>query len=106
MKVTNFCRHLIAFSLILFCSACASLHTSSCTASCTDADITTNIQVKLAADRCLRHQDIDVSSYERVVTLNGSVENPTQRSVAIQYAKSVANVKRVISHLTIRRNYQ
>lgn len=71
--------------------------------SITDRDITEAIQRKIAGQPGLSDQAITVSTYERTVTLTGTVENPTQKDVASVIAKSVPCVKNVKSYLTIHR---
>lgn len=87
--------------LLIFNVSCATFSPSYCTGSCTDADITTNIQTRLSCDKCLRYKNIHVSTYERVVTLQGEVENPTQKKIAGQIADSVPEVKYVINRIKI-----
>lgn len=71
----------------------------------TDADITTNVQVRLAGDRGLHYLWIDVDTFNQVVTLRGNVDNAAQARAAICLAKSVPRVKGVRAYLDIRRNY-
>ena len=68
----------------------------------TDEDITETIQVKIMGDKGLADQSLRVYTYERVVTLKGNVQNPTQRCVAEMLAKDTCGVKRVISQIKVK----
>lgn len=97
---------LIALS-ILGLSSCSTLTTSpkTCNNCMTDNDITTNVQTRIAGEAGLADNNVHVSTYERVVTLTGTVENPTQADVAYVLACRTPNVKAVISKLGINHNY-
>lgn len=71
----------------------------------TDEDMTTNIQTRLAGDTGLADQHVLVDTNERVVTLSGTVENYTQRCIAIMLAERVPCVKYVRSRIQIRRYF-
>jgi osmotically-inducible protein OsmY len=90
--------------LCVTCIACAQL-SYRCSGSCTDNEITTNVQVKIASDRCLANQNIEVYTFEHIVTLEGSVENPSQRVIAVGMARSVPRVSHVVDKLTIKNRY-
>ena len=90
---------------IFFCVSCSTMPSSHCSGSCTDNDLTTTIQVRIAGDPCLRYQFIRVSTFERTVTLIGKVENYTQRNIAIKMARTTPGVKCVISKLKIKGEY-
>ena len=87
---------------MLLCSACMPKH---CTDSCTDSDITTHVVNLMQGDPCLSYQYIDVSTYERVVTLEGAVYNPSQARIAVDLARSVPRVRAVHSRLHIKNKY-
>jgi osmotically-inducible protein OsmY len=99
-------RQLLGYALVtalLTLTACSTISPRTCYTSMTDNDITTTIQVKIASDPGLAYQSIHVATYERTVTLSGTVENPTQADILMIMAKSAPNVKRVISHVIVRR---
>lgn len=89
--------------LLIGCHSQLIVDPKTCSTCITDRDITTTVQVRIAAQPGLGDQGITVSTYERTVTLTGTVNNPTQRNVAVLIAKSVPGVKRVKSYLTIIR---
>ncbi len=88
--------------VMLLCSACMPKH---CVTSCTDSEINTHVINLMQGDRCLSYQYIDVSTYERVVTLEGAVANPSQARLAVDLARSVPRVRAVVSHLHIKNKY-
>jgi len=96
------------FFLILIAStsvSCANLRCSGCHNTCTDNDINTTVQVRIAGDSCLYYQNIRVTTFDRVVTLEGGVDNPTQREAANEMAATAPCVKRVVSRLKIKGKY-
>lgn len=99
----------VCILLILLCTACSTIRTTwnvpYCPNSMTDEDITTNVQTRIAGDTGLLDQNVLVNTYERTVTLSGTVENPTQRAIAICLARTVPHVKCVISRIKIRRYF-
>lgn len=82
---------------------CGCLYTGmgACTDSCTDDNITTSVLVKIDTDRCMSDQFIHVTTYDRTVTIEGRVSNPTQKRLASQMAWSVPGVKAVRNRLVI-----
>lgn len=90
---------------IALCLTACQKNSLYCDTSCTDTDIKTNVQVKIAADRCLYFQNIRVTCYQRMVTLDGSVENPVQKQSASKLARSVPGVKKVRNRLRIKDQY-
>jgi osmotically-inducible protein OsmY len=103
MDAINTTKLSILTLLAIISTACATVSPKTCNTSMTDNDITTNVQVKIGAEDGLNDQLIRVSTYERVVTLSGWVQNPTQQNVAYVLARSVPNVKYVKSTIKIKR---
>ena len=70
----------------------------------TDADIVKEIQEKIKADPQFKDQlkQINVSSKDRVVTLNGWVKGQAAKTTLGKYAKAAKCVKRVINNLGTR----
>ena len=70
-------------------------------AATTDAQIVAAIQEKIKADPRFNDQwrHINVSSRNRVVTLDGWVKGTTQRSALVRYAWKTACVRKVINRL-------
>lgn len=66
-----------------------------------DKEITTKIKLKLIEDPELKAFSIDVDTVNGIVTLTGVVKNKTQKIKAIEHAKSVPGVIKVIDNLQI-----
>ena len=66
-----------------------------------DASITTGVKTRFINDKQVDALDINVDTYEGVVTLNGSVPIKRVESRAIQIARGVKSVKGVRSKLVI-----
>lgn len=96
-------RSLVFVFLILLATSCTRMISPvTGNTSMTDTDITTNVQTRLTGDEGLRWQNINVYTYERVVTLRGTVENVSQATIAVCIAKSVPGVITVISRLKLK----
>lgn len=66
-----------------------------------DLEIRADLNEKLLTSEALKGQSIQVSVQDRVVTLNGQVENPMQKAGAAQLASSLANVVNVVNNLQV-----
>lgn len=66
-----------------------------------DAAITASVKTRLIAERSIRALDINVDTRYKVVTLNGKVSSLAAKNRAIEIAKKVKNVRKVISKLEI-----
>lgn len=66
-----------------------------------DAAITTAINSELLSAKGVSTFDIDVDTYEGVVTLRGHVPSSKIMSKVISLSKKAQGVKKVISHLKI-----
>jgi len=66
-----------------------------------DARITTEVKTKITDDEILDSTDIAVDTKDGVVTLEGKVIRKDQESHAIEIARTVPNVKDVVSRLQI-----
>ncbi|MCI0411202.1 BON domain-containing protein [bacterium] len=71
-----------------------------CSAS-NDARITTEVKAKITDDEILDATDISVDTKEGVVTLEGKITQQDQEAHAIQLARSVPQVKDVVSRLQV-----
>ncbi len=67
----------------------------------TDLEIRADLNEKLAKSQGLQGQNVQVGVEDRIVTLNGRVETPAQKTGAEQLAMSVANVVNVINRLEV-----
>ncbi len=73
-----------------------------CTKAPNDAELTSNIQTKLATDSGLQGKQLDVKAEGGTVTLTGTVDNDAQREAAARYAAAEPGVKQVINNLQVR----
>jgi len=67
-----------------------------------DKEITTKVKLKLIEDPDLKALSIDVDTVNGVVTLTGVVTSEYQKRKAIEHAKSVLGVIKVIDNLQIK----
>ncbi len=68
-----------------------------------DAAITATVKAKLIADPEVKALDINVSTYENVVILEGKVAAASQRTIAERLARESRGVRSVRNELTVRR---
>jgi hyperosmotically inducible periplasmic protein len=66
-----------------------------------DAWLTTQVQAKFFGDREIKARYIDVSTRDRIVTLQGYVPNDSARQLAVQLAKTTKGVREVQDQLMI-----
>jgi hyperosmotically inducible protein len=67
-----------------------------------DAWITTKIQSKYFLDRDVKAVDINVTTNNGIVTLEGTVDSPAAHQKAAALAKSTDGVKSVVDKLTVK----
>ncbi len=67
-----------------------------------DASITAEVKAKYLKDDLVKALDINVDTYNGVVTLYGHVPNRATADRAVRLARGTKDVKRVVSRLTIR----
>jgi hypothetical protein len=72
-----------------------------CTKAPNDAQLTSNIQSKLATDSGLQGKQLGVKAESGTVTLSGTVDNDAEREAASRYASTEPGVKQVINNLTV-----
>ena len=72
-----------------------------CTKAPNDAQLTSNIQSKLATDSGLQGKQLGVKAEGGTVTLSGAVDNDAEREAAARYASTEPGVKQVINNLTV-----
>ena len=76
-------------------------HSDSMGAAVSDTVLTARVKTHLLGKRMLRHSDIDVTTTNGVVTLNGSASGPKAMAFAVDTAKAVEGVKSVDNNLTV-----
>ena len=67
-----------------------------------DAWISTKVKSKLLADDALSIFEIEVDTFKRTVKLSGFVDNQYQINRAVEIARSVKGVKKVVNSLTLK----
>jgi hypothetical protein len=72
-----------------------------CTKAPNDAELTSNIQTKLASDSGLTGKQLGVKAEGGTVTLTGTVDNDAEREAAARYAATEPGVKQVINNLQV-----
>lgn len=72
-----------------------------CTKAPNDAQLTSDIQSKLATDSGLQGKQLGVKAEGGTVTLTGTVDNDAERDAAARYAAGAPGVKQVINNLTV-----
>jgi osmotically-inducible protein OsmY len=68
-----------------------------------DDYITDSVRQKLAADQVVKGGDLEVLVKDGVVTLNGKVHEPRQKTRAEHVARKVGGVKSVINNIKIEK---
>lgn len=96
MAKHRFSRIVMIMAAAFALGACAGDHTPRSTAQYTDdASINTNVQAAVVSVPGVHANNIQVSTYEGVVTLRGSVDDQLAAQNAVQAARQVAGVKKV-----------
>src|ERR1700690_3953060 len=72
-----------------------------CAKAPSDAQVTSDIQSKLAADSGLQNKQLTVQAANGTVTLSGSVDNDAEREAAAKYAAAEPGVKTVVNNLQV-----
>ena len=73
-----------------------------CTKAPNDAQLTSDIQTKMATDSGLQGKQLGVKAEGGTVTLTGTVDNDVQRDAAARYAAAEPGVKQVINNLQVQ----
>ena len=73
-----------------------------CTKAPNDAQLTSDIQTKMATDSGLSGKQLGVKAEGGTVTLTGTVDNDVQRDAAARYAAAEPGVKQVINNLQVQ----
>jgi BON domain len=72
-----------------------------CTKAPNDAQLTSDIQTRLASDSGLQGKQLGVKAEGGTVTLTGTVDNDAQRDAAARYASAEPGVKQIINNLQV-----
>ena len=93
---------LIAMLFVLSAS-CQSMTGRTAGENVDDATITASVKSTLVADKVANLTRVDVDTTLGVVSLNGVVESPEQKSRAEQLANRVSGVRKVVNNLQIQK---
>ena len=66
-----------------------------------DSGITTSVKSKLVADDMVKARNINVDTRDRVVTLTGTVQSPTEENRAIEIARNTNGVADVVDRMSV-----
>ena len=72
-----------------------------CAKAPSDAQVTSDIKTKMAADSGLQNKQLTVQAANGTVTLSGSVDNDAEREAAAKYAAAEPGVKTVVNNLQV-----
>jgi osmotically-inducible protein OsmY len=104
MKSTIFKSILLstALAFLLSVAGCTAMTGQTAGQYVDDSTITASVKAKLVADKLANFTRVDVDTTNRVVSLNGVVESPDQKTRAEQLAMQVGGVQRVDNNLQIQ----
>lgn|SRR5262245_30886117 len=92
----------LSLALLLSATGCSSMSGQSTGKYVDDRTITASVKAKLVADKAVNLTRVDVDTLNRVVSLNGIVETPAQKTRAEQLAMQVEGVKKVENRLQVQ----
>ena len=89
--------------LFVLAASCQSMTGKTAGENVDDATITASVKSTLVADKVANLTRVDVDTNLGVVSLNGVVESPDQKSRAEQLARRVNGVRNVVNNLQIQK---
>ena len=92
-----------ALALVLSAEGCTSMTGQTAGQYVDDTTITSTVKARLVSDKVANLTRIDVDTTNHVVSLNGVVESPEQKTRAEQLAMEVSGVRRVENNLQIQK---
>ena len=93
----------MALAFLVSIAGCTSMTGQTAGQYVDDSTITASVKSKLVADKIANLTRVDVDTTNKVVSLNGVVESPDQKTRAEELAMQVAGVSRVENHLQIQK---
>jgi hypothetical protein len=91
LTMSRFTSFVLAVTFAVACAACGR----------SDTGITASIQTKFAQDDLVKAHEINVTTQDRVVTLNGDVESVAAKEQAVRLARDTEGVRDVIDQLRV-----
>ena len=93
----------LALAFLVPIAGCTSMTGQSAGQYVDDSTITASVKAKLVGDKVANLTRVDVDTTNKVVSLNGVVESPDQKTRAEQLAMQVSGVSRVENHLQVQK---
>jgi hyperosmotically inducible periplasmic protein len=93
----------LALAVLLIVTGCTAMTGQTAGENVDDATISATVKSKLVADKAANLTRIDVDTTNKVVSLNGVVETPEQKTRAQQIASQVSGVRDVKNNLQIQK---
>jgi hyperosmotically inducible periplasmic protein len=93
----------MALACLVPIAGCTSMTGQSAGQYMDDSTITASVKAKLVGDKVANLTRVDVDTINKVVSLNGVVESPDQKTRAEELAMQVSGVSRVENHLQIQK---
>jgi hyperosmotically inducible protein len=103
MKQRTFLNFFAVGLLIGLLAGCQAMTGKTAGQNVDDAAITASVKSTLVADKAANLTRVDVDTNRGVVSLNGIVDSPEQKSRAEQLARRVDGVKNVVNNLQIQK---
>jgi hyperosmotically inducible protein len=101
-------RNLRSFSLMMvllgILAGCQAMTGRTAGENIDDGNITAAVKAQLAKDKLASLTRIDVDTTSGVVSLNGVVKSPQERTRAEEVARGVGGVKKVVNNLQIQKS--
>jgi osmotically-inducible protein OsmY len=93
----------VALAFLMSITGCTSTTGQTAGQYVDDSTITASVKAKLVGDKLANFTRVDVDTTNKVVSLNGVVETPDQKTRAEQLAMQVSGVSRVENRLQIQK---
>ena len=103
MMVRNL-RSIMAFLVLLgFLAGCQAMTGLTTGENIDDSTLTASVKTALAKDKASSLTRVDVDTVKGVVTLTGVVPTPTDKARAVEIARGVNGVKKVVDNLQVQK---
>lgn len=93
----------VMMALLGMLSGCQALTGQTLGQNIDDTTLTTSVKTQLAKDKFGSLARIDVDTYNGVVSLNGVVATPQEKTRAEEIARGVNGVKKVVNNLQVQK---
>jgi hyperosmotically inducible periplasmic protein len=97
-------RSILAFLVLLgFFAGCQAMTGRTAGENIDDTSLTTSVKTSLARDKAATLTRIDVDTVKGVVTLNGVVPTAADKARALEVARGVNGVQKVVDNLQVQK---